>query len=809
MVRTLIITEKPSVAGDFAKALGVSDKRDGYIEGNGYAIAWAFGHLTELKEPHDYEDEYRDWNMDVLPILPEKVEYKALASGRKQLSTIGKLLKGDFSRVVIATDAGREGEVIARTILQACGFEDRRKLYRFWSSQALTPEVVRAGMEMLKPAADYDRLWEAGQARQIADWLVGINGTRAATLRWRGPVGSQTYSVGRVQTAVLSLLVDRKREREHFTSVPYWTVECGFKKNADAWRGTWFKVDETRFSSEKEARSILEKIGGKTGEVTEVKRERKKEPPPLLYSLTELQQDANRKHGFTAQRTLDLAQKLYEERKCLSYPRTDSRVLGSQCVTLAKEIIEKLTPGHTRLFAGVRAGLVTLANKRVFNDAKLTDHHALIPLAECPRDAGNDERTIWEMVLKRFAESFHADCEYESVEVVTTVECETFRTRGKTILLPGWREIHGSREDDEEDADEENVMVPLLAKGETCLAQDAGIGAGKTTPPPEYSEALLLKDMTNPSRYVEETEFKELFRGEIGLGTQATRAECIEKLVKRGYAERKKRTLLATDRGCFLVDSLRKCPMASALASARETASWEGQLEKIALGAETAVDFSENMRGFVKRMVEEIRMSEAPEHATGIIGQCPVCKGRVKEGGKGFYCENGKEENGAKCRFVVWKDIAGKNLAPEEGAALLDGKTIGPFKLTNREKKSFTANLALREENGQWKVRMVFDERKAIGKCPNCGAPVVENPKSYGCSKFKETGCKFVIWKEMSGKKITAKMAADILAGKCGVLKGFKSKSGNAFCARPKLERKEDGGHVVGFEFEQKQEQAV
>ena len=348
--KTLILTEKPSVARDFAKALGVPSRK-GWMENDEYIVAWAIGHLVELLEPGEYDAKWKRWSLASLPIIPEEFRYKPIEKTKKQLRLInGFFSSGRVGKIVIATDAGREGEVIARTILLSSGvpaenLEGRKDVLRFWTSQALTPSVVKAGMQSLKPAGEYDRLWRAGQARQIADWLVGMNATRSATKRM-----DDLFSIGRVQTAVLALLVDRRRERENFKPEPYWLLKALFENPKGQWWGSWFDKDQTRFLKEEDAKTVQEKIENRQGRVVSAKKQKKKQPPPLLYSLTDLQRDANIRFGFTAKKTLGIAQGLYENKKCLSYPRTEAQVLGSKNVELVKKIVAALSQSYPARF---------------------------------------------------------------------------------------------------------------------------------------------------------------------------------------------------------------------------------------------------------------------------------------------------------------------------------------------------------------------------------------------------------------------------------------------------------------------------
>jgi len=436
-------------------------------------------------------------------------------------------------------------------------------------------------MKALKPASSYDRLWRAGQSRQIADWLVGMNASRAASVKM-----NDLFSIGRVQTAVLSLLVDRRRERENFKPEPYWILRACFSNEKGFWWGSWFRNNQTRFSIEKDAVQVQVKITEQTGTVLSVKKQKKKQPPPFLYSLTDLQQEANKKFGFSAKQTLNVAQELYENKKCLSYPRTDSKVLGTKNVDMAQALVEKLSQSYEKYFAGVEEKLIRKSNKRVFNDSKLTDHHALIPLAPLPGNANYEEQKIYMLVLKRFAAAFHPDCEYEQTDIVTRVQDESFRTKGKRILKPGWQAVYENETEQKASggSESEPEFLPAITKGDPADVRETKLDKKKTTPPPEYTEALLLKDMTNPGRYVSEDELKKIYRGDVGLGTQATRAQIIETLLSRRYTERKKKHLIATDKGCHLVDTLRRFKVANILASPQETARWEMQLNQIAHG---------------------------------------------------------------------------------------------------------------------------------------------------------------------------------------------------------------------------------
>ncbi len=722
--KTLILTEKPSVARDFAKALGVKGKKDGYLENDDYIITWAVGHLVELFEPQDYDPKWKKWRLENLPILPSHVQYKPIRKTQKQLKIICNLLsKKSPDQVVIATDAGREGEVIARTILLTGGlpveqFENNETIKRFWTSQALTPQVVKDGMNSLKPAGEYDRLWRAGQARQIADWLVGMNGSRSATIKM-----NDLFSIGRVQTAVLALLVDRRREREKFKPEPYWILKAQFENEKGTWWGAWFKENQTRILSEQDALAIREKIENRTGHVVSVEKQKKNQAPPLLYSLTDLQRDANSRHGFFAKKTLGIAQALYEGKKCLSYPRTEARVLGTQNISLVRKIIDNLSQAYPETFQNVVPERINEKYKRVFDDSRLTDHHAIIPLAPLPHNATADEKTVYDMVMKRFAAVFHADCEYEQTNIVTEVEKETFRTQGKRILKPGWRVIYGmeneKKTDPEDDMEDENL--PPVEKNDPAKVIDTKTDHKETLPPPEYTEALLLKDMTNPARYVTENELKQIYRGDIGLGTQSTRAQIIETLLMRKYVQRQKRYLIALDKGCLLIDTLRRFEKARILTSPEETARWEMQLNRIAQGEENGQSFLNNIKTFIQEIVEEFKSGNiAPEtgvqksspvqDSPAVYGKCPRCGGDIIEGKKGFGCSRWRKEDGG-CRFVIWKTIAGKKIPKSAVTQLLQNGTTQTIQgFISKKGKKFSARLKIApDQNNDNLQSLVFD----------------------------------------------------------------------------------------------------
>lgn len=704
-MKKLILTEKPSVARDFAKALGVTPKGSGFFENDSYVITWAIGHLLTLKAPEDYDKSLKRWKEDTLPIIPDKMKYKSISKTYPQLKIIRSILKrNDLSDLIVATDAGREGELIARSITQ--GSKNIKNQWRFWSSQALSPKVISEQMGKLKPLSHYDRLFYAGQSRQFADWLVGMNLTRIATIKL-----GDLYSIGRVQTAVLSLLVKRKMEIVSFKPETYFTISADFDFSKKKITANWFSKDKDgnfiKIKKAEDAVHLKNKIEGKDSKVVEIKSEEKSLPPPRLYSLTDLQKDANIRFGFSAKKTLSLAQSLYEKSKCLSYPRSDSKVLGTKNLDLAKKLASKFQSSSPKLFEKFEAYKLSLKNRLVFNDALLTDHHALIPLKEYKGNPQSDEGKIFNLVLTRFAMVFSKNHNFTETKIKIECEKELFRTSGKVITETGWKFLNYKKDED--------IILPGLKENEIGQALKVNIKEKQTTPPPHYTEASILNDMQNPARLIQNKEYKEIFRGEIGLGTQSTRAQIIETLIQRSYIHREKKQLIANDKGVNLISILCKMKFSRNLISPNETAKWEKILNDMAMGKGIPEDFLKKVIIFVKESINE------------------------------------------------WKD----NQFSEKQ------KNISP-------KKAFKKNTY-----------------SSIGSCPKCKSKVIEWPKSYGCSKWKE-GCKFTIWKTMANKKISTTQAKKILEkGKSDILKNLKSKQGKVFDARLVLNK----DHEVSFEF--------
>lgn len=714
-MKTLILTEKPSVARDFASALSSSGRSatDGYIETDDYVITWAIGHLLAPYDPEDYDPKYKKWSLSTLPILPGDFRFKAQPKTKKQLDIIKRLLKrSDLDKLIVATDAGREGELIARLILN----EGRSKLksFRFFTSAALTKEVIHHELKNLKPLYDFDRLYIAGRARQKADWLVGMNLSRLATLKL-----NDLFSVGRVQTAVLGLIVDRRKAIEAFVPVDYFEFKANFKFSTGAVNAYWFDPDKKEDDKRQEKREYFDKLltdlAKKDAKITVLNETEKTQYPQGLYSLTELQRQANMQFGFSATKTLEIAQSLYEKYKCLSYPRTDSKVMAASSLDMVKGLVYKFKELYPEHFLKFEAYKVSLKNKMVFDDSRLTDHHGLVPLKDFTGSESSPEGKIFHLVLKRFISNFLENHKYLETDVQIECEKNLFKTKGKKILEMGFKVLEG-RESEE--------LLPAISLHDKGQFNDGQVEAKKTKPPLDYTEASLLYDMTNPARLVTESDLKKIFRSEIGLGTQATRAQIIETLLKRNYVDRSGKNLLATDKGVQLVDQLGSMPSTSALTSVSQTAKLELKLQSMAEGEVDDMEFLEGINKYVESATNEWKAIEAsgverkarayapstnlspPSAATASsLGPCPICQANVMDFPKSYSCTKWKEG----CKFTIWKIVAKKKLSMAQVKLLMTSKKTELIKgFKSKAGKPFEAYLLLNQEG---KVEFEFKPR--------------------------------------------------------------------------------------------------
>jgi DNA topoisomerase-3 len=612
MGKTLVLAEKPSVGRELARVLGCTKSGNGCLEGDKYIVTWALGHLVTLADPDVYDKKYEKWDMQDLPMLPEHMKLVVISESRKQYQAVAALMKrGDVSELVIATDAGREGELVARWIMQKAGWKGPAK--RLWISSQ-TDKAIREGFSNLKPAADYDDLFLSAQARSEADWLVGLNVTRALTCKYNAQL-----SAGRVQTPTLALIVRREEEIKKFVPREFW----GITAKLSGFTATWRDGGKNASTFDKaRAEGILKKLENQDARLTKVERIKKQVPPPAAYDLTELQRDANKKYAYSAKETLSLMQSLYERHKLLTYPRTDSRYISDDVVATLPDRLRSCMVDDYKPLAQAIFRKKPLQTKYLVNNAKVTDHHAIIPTEEQPElyNLSGPERNIYDLVVRRFLAVLLPPCEYEEVQLTMTIGGEMFTAKGKRILEQGWRTAYDkSFSLDEEE--EETQSLPELQQGKTLTVQSVALKPGKTAPPARYTEATLLSAMEHPAGQVSDKALSKILEETSGLGTPATRADIIEKLFSTFYVERRGKELVPTSKGIQLIELVPE-----ELRSAELTARWEDRLAAIAKGQISDREFVADMRKYATTLVTQVKASnQTYRHDNQTRTPCPDC----------------------------------------------------------------------------------------------------------------------------------------------------------------------------------------
>ena len=724
----LVIAEKPSVAADLAKVMDPGARRSqGCMDGRYATWTWALGHLVELRPPESYRPELKGrWRLECLPVIPERHGLQPREGRSEQLETIRRLI-GEAEEVIVATDAGREGELIWEYIAEVCAW--RGPTRRLWLSEG-TPAAIRAAFERLRPPMT--ALAQAARARAQADWVVGMNATMALSARHGG-----LWSAGRVQTPTLALLCAREAEIRAFRPEAYFAVTATFEaEGGNRYGGRWFRGEQDRLPSGEQAEGVAAKVRGRTGRVAAVERKQTREQPPRLYNLTDLQRAANARHGMTAAATLEAAQALYERHKAVTYPRTDSRhVSGETFRTFPARL--RSVRGDLGPLAARLAGDLPDPGKRVVDDAQVSDHHALLPTAQAPDPSrlSPDESRVYELIVRRFLAALLPAAVHADAEAVTEVEGETFRSRARTLLAPGWREAEPpvappktrTRKAREEEGADGEPAEPDLDAGDIadlreggasrCLSAEAG--ARQTKPPARYSEAALLRAMEHAGRLVDDEELADAMR-ERGLGTPATRAAIIETLIRREYVRREKKVLVPTPKGEQLVTLA-----PPELRQPETTGEWERRLGAIEGGQEPAAAFLAGIDDLTARIVADIaaqRRAAPPPPAQDVVGTCPRCGGHVVEGAKVFYCANGRPGAGG-CRWEIGRRLAGKNLTAGQVRELLaSGETKRPVKgFTSQAGKPFEARLRLERTSGR--VSFIVEGPVAGGAPARSGRP--------------------------------------------------------------------------------------
>jgi len=736
MSKTLLIAEKPSVGQDLARVLqGPFKKQEGFLEGPEHVITWAVGHLVQLAEPDAYDAKYKSWRMADLPIVPERFKLVVRDErSRKQMTIVGKqLAREDVEEVVNACDAGREGELIFAYLYEKA--KARKPVKRLWLN-SMTSAAMRAALATLHPAEEFALLEQAARSRSEADWIVGMNATRAATIRLRSSFDG-AVSLGRVQTPTLAIIARREEEIRAFEPEPYWLVDATFDAGPLAqepaagdriYVGRFHAGAKPRIATAQEAAAIVDACEGRTGTITKLEKKEQREKAPMLYDLTTLQREANNRYGFSAKRTLGAAQRLYEEHKALTYPRTNSRYLTSDMVEEIKPIAELVgAQAEYRRGAEYVTGLEVLPLGRVVNDEKVTDHHAIIPTRSehQTEKMGPDDKRVYDMAVRRFLAVFHPEAVFENTRVETTVAAGdagedadgeksgyVFRTRGRLLLVPGWRGVYDEvaaegKADGEGRGEEDEVAdqpLPRLLEEEEVQTQRIESERKETKPPRRYSDASLLGAMETAGKLVDDEELREAMK-DSGIGTPATRAAIIERLIQVGYVERDGRALVATEKGLNVIRLLNE----HALTSPGMTGSWEQRLGKIERGEDSREQFMSDIAGFaqetVRQLDETLKDVRIPRAK---LGPCPVCGHEIVENRKGYSCW-AREDPG--CGFVIWKSKAGKQLPIATARELIKRgyteRAVTGFR--GRSGRSFRAHLALcQTEDGKWRVE--FDE---------------------------------------------------------------------------------------------------
>ncbi|MBQ9196818.1 MAG: DNA topoisomerase III [Clostridia bacterium] len=691
----VIVAEKPSVGRDIARVLGCRQNGEGCIAGEKYTVTWAVGHLVTLCEPDEIDEKYKKWRMADLPILPEDIPTKVISKTKKQFSVIKKLINDkDTERVICATDAGREGELIFHYIYDQA--KCKKPVDRLWIS-SMTDEAIREGFEQIKPDSEYEGLRKSAVCRSEADWLVGMNASRAFTLRYNA-----LLSVGRVQTPTLNILVKRRKEIEDFKPVEYFTLTANFGDYTGQWFDEKAPEEKTanRIPTKEKAEALAAKVKGKPAQVRSMTSEEKKELPPQLYDLTSLQRDANSTLGFTADKTLKIAQALYEKWKLLTYPRTDSRYLPMDMIPKLYQTLKALPEPYSSLEAGMERkedGKLYIS-RRIFDNSKVSDHHALLPtpktadLSKLPPD----ERSLYDMVVRRMLAAFYPAHVYDALKVITDCEGEAFRSTGRSVKVLGWKALYQKEQEGKKprgrkkaEDETEAVALPPLSTGDMRRVEKADVQQSATKPPAPHTDASLLAAMEHAGREIEDEALRESMKG-AGLGTPATRAAIIERLLQVGYAQRRGRAISATDKGVQLI-----AVAPEEIASPEMTGKWELALDEIAKSQRDTDRFMQGIRRMSAFLVEyardsapgiefpeEMRRGKGGKRASAVKAiegaVCPLCGKPVQENAKAFGCSNWK----AGCHFTLWKDGLARSGGPQLSARIIqlllkDGQVKG------------------------------------------------------------------------------------------------------------------------------------
>jgi DNA topoisomerase-3 len=812
--KSLIIAEKPSVAADIARALGGFTRHDDYFESDRHVLSSAVGHLLEIGMPEDEEVKRGKWTFAHLPAVPSKFALKPIERNENRLRTLLKLLKRkDVTSLINACDAGREGELIFRYIVQYA--KSGKPIKRLWL-QSMTPAAIRDGFGALRSDETMLPLADAAVCRSEADWLVGINGTRAMTAFNSKSGGFQLTTVGRVQTPTLAILVEREEKIRVFVPRNYWEVIGTFRAAGGEYTGRWFdekwkRSDDDpdlraeRLWDEARAKAIADKCVGKPGTVSEESKP-STQSPPLLYDLTSLQREANGRFGFPARMTLSLAQALYEKHKVLTYPRTDSRALPEDYLSTVKATLEEL--GQTNAFGGFAREILkqkwVKPNKRIFDNSKISDHFAIIPTLAKPKHLNEAEAKLYDLVVRRFLAVFYPAAEHLVTTRITRVEGEPFKTEGKVLVSPGWLAVYGK------EAQGEEASLAPVKPNEKVKTQKVDVTPLVTRPPPRYNEATLLSAMEGAGKLIEDDELREAMR-EKGLGTPATRAAIIEGLIAERYIHREGKELTPTAKAFSLMTLLHGLGIPE-LFSPELTAEWEFKLAQMEHGKLGRPAFMEEIVAMTEHIVGQAKNYESdtiPGDFATLTQPCPKCGGEVHEKYKKFQCMN------PSCDFSFWKIMGGRQIEPQEADAILQKREVGPLEgFRSKIGRPFSAKLKLTDAN-----EVMFDfgnpddtedgeppdfsDKTPLGPCPKCGSRVFELGNAYVCEKSVGPAktCDFRTGRTILTRPVEPDQVRKLLKDKkTDLLQFVSARTRRPFSAYLVVQK--DG--KVGFEFEAK-----
>ena len=813
MGKKLIIAEKPSVANDIARALGGFTRIGDYYESDTHVLSSAIGHLLEIAAPEQYEVKRGKWSFAHLPVVPPTFDLRPIERTEDRLKLLTRLIKRkDVTTLINACDAGREGELIFRYIVQHTG--SKKPIQRLWL-QSMTQGSILAGFEALRRDEELLPLADAAKCRSEADWLIGINGTRAMTAFNSKEGGFYLTTVGRVQTPTLAILVEREQKIRAFKACDYWEVHAKFQASGGEYAGRWFdeafKKDDgdpdrraERMWEEARAKAIVQDCDGQIGIVSEETKPTT-QLSPLLFDLTSLQREANSRFGFSARTTLSLAQALYERHKVLTYPRTDARALPEDYMPTVTATLETLKAktllaGAYTPFANqiLKQGWVR-PNKRIFDDKKISDHFAIIPTQQGPKNLNEAEAKIYDFVVRRFLAVFYPAAEYLQTTRITRVAGHPFKTEGKVLVNSGWLTVYGRS------VAEETENLPAVSAGEKVKTVEVRVHAEQTRPPARFSEATLLSAMEGAGKLLEDEELRAAM-DQKGLGTPATRAAIIEGLLREDYIHRNARELQPTPKAFSLLFALKHFGIEE-LTSPELTGDWEYQLKQMELGKLARGEFMEHITSLTKEMVTRVKEGEIPDTAFATVeAPCPRCGGAIQENYRKFQC--------LRCDFSLWKVLSGREWAPEEIAELILQGKVGPLSgFRSRIGRPFVATIRLGTDqpiefdfgqdrlDASGEIEMPnLEGKEPLGKCPKCDGRVFELDMTYSCERSLGPAktCDFRSGRIILQRQMEREQMVKLLAtGKTDLLHRFISKKGRPFSAY--LAKGPD--EKIGFEF--------